>query len=327
MAGEYLEPSNWPLWMQSGGMNAPPQGSPLLDPFNPPRVRGPIDAVKDAFTLPRDEQGVPQAPSFWSAIPLALMAMGGRMNSMAKRPTGIYNAPNKTPRSFEADYPSGAPVNEAGRLAVDIEGRPLNAPYVAGRRLLGGPDEAIPSTEFNALAEATTGQSAQAVAPRQIGNDLGRIGINRVTGQPEYIVYRNNLPPDKAGMAVSHELGHAVDEIAGQIPVKGLLDELKGVYNTLGNPNRAAGGLESAPWGKPWTPKASGYSGEEVPRELIAESIRAYMTNPNYLKTVAPNVAARIRQFVNSHPQLSKIIQFNTMAGAGVLAGSKGEKQ
>ena len=45
--------------------------------------------------------------------------------------------------------------------------------------------------------------------------------------------------------------------------------------------------------------------------ELIAEAIRAYLTNPNYIKSDAPDAAATIRQFVNSHPDMSKTIQFN----------------
>jgi hypothetical protein len=48
----------------------------------------------------------------------------------------------------------------------------------------------------------------------------------------------------------------------------------------------------------------------------MAEAIRAYMWDPNYLKTVAPKAAARIREFVNTNPQLSKFIQFNAVAGA-----------
>jgi hypothetical protein len=46
----------------------------------------------------------------------------------------------------------------------------------------------------------------------------------------------------------------------------------------------------------------------------MAEAIRAYMADPNYLKTVAPKTAAIIRAAVNSHPTLSKIIQFNAIA-------------
>ena len=51
--------------------------------------------------------------------------------------------------------------------------------------------------------------------------------------------------------------------------------------------------------------------------------MRAYLTDPNYLKTVAPDTAKRIRQFVNDHPQLRHIIQFNAVPsalGAGMIA-------
>jgi len=48
----------------------------------------------------------------------------------------------------------------------------------------------------------------------------------------------------------------------------------------------------------------------------MGEAIRAYMANPNYLKSVAPRFAARIREYVNAHPELSKIIQFNALGGA-----------
>ena len=53
----------------------------------------------------------------------------------------------------------------------------------------------------------------------------------------------------------------------------------------------------------------------------MAEAIRAYLADPNYLKTVAPKTAAAIREAVNSHPILSKIIQFNTMVGPAAMIG------
>jgi hypothetical protein len=118
-------------------------------------------------------------------------------------------------------------------------------------------------------------------------------------------------------MVYAHELGHAIDQLAGQIPSKGLSSELKSVYNTLNNPNRThPNRAEAADWGKPFTPQALGY-------EYIVEAIRAYMADPNYLKTVAPKTAAAVREAVNSHPTLSKIIQFNALAalmGFGGLA-------
>lgn len=48
------------------------------------------------------------------------------------------------------------------------------------------------------------------------------------------------------------------------------------------------------------------------------------MADPNYIKTLAPKTAARIREFVNNNPRLNKIIQFNGIAAAPVgLAGSE----
>jgi hypothetical protein len=72
-------------------------------------------------------------------------------------------------------------------------------------------------------------------------------------------------------------------------------------------------------------PQHQGYAGEKMDRELMAEAIRAYMTDPNYFKTVAPNAAAAIRAAVNSHPQLSRLIQFNNLGGlapAGAAIGA-----
>jgi hypothetical protein len=60
--------------------------------------------------------------------------------------------------------------------------------------------------------------------------------------------------------------------------------------------------------------------------ELIAEGLRAYMTNPNYFKSVAPNAAAKIRAAVNANPHLKKVIQFNSLAAAG-LAGTAARNQ
>jgi hypothetical protein len=64
-----------------------------------------------------------------------------------------------------------------------------------------------------------------------------------------------------------------------------------------------------------------------VPREFMAEAIRAYFSDPNYIKTVAPKAAAAIRAAVNNHPTLSKIIQFNAVplaTGAGAAAAVAG---
>jgi hypothetical protein len=141
------------------------------------------------------------------------------------------------------------------------------------------------------------------------------------SGRPFSVELRAGMQPDKAAMVLAHELGHVIDEMGGQIPTKGLSNELKGVYNSLNNPNRAEGGLDAASWGRKVTPEAFGYKGDEIPREYMVEAIRAYMADPNYIKTVAPKTAAAIREAVNSHPTLSKIIQLNTIAGLAAVNG------
>lgn len=56
-------------------------------------------------------------------------------------------------------------------------------------------------------------------------------------------------------------------------------------------------------------------------RELMAEAIHAYRTNPNYIKTVAPKTAAAIRDASRGVPNLNKVIQFNSVGSAGIAGG------
>lgn len=58
----------------------------------------------------------------------------------------------------------------------------------------------------------------------------------------------------------------------------------------------------------------------------MAEAIRAYMADPNYIKTVAPNVAARIRATVNDNPSLRDTIQFNIGGIPGARLGREHEQ-
>ena len=43
-----------------------------------------------------------------------------------------------------------------------------------GRRVAGGADEAVPATEFDAIAKEATTRGAETVPGRQIGGDAGR---------------------------------------------------------------------------------------------------------------------------------------------------------
>jgi hypothetical protein len=139
-----------------------------------------------------------------------------------------------------------------------------------------------------------------------MGQDAGRTIVDRITGQPTNIYLRSNLTPRELPRVYGHELSHTVDEVAGPIPTAGLDRELRRVYNTLNTGQERTRHLTG--------PQHLGYRGDDVPRELMAEAIRGYMADPNYLKTVAPKTAARIRELVNAHPTLSKTIQFNMLA-------------
>jgi hypothetical protein len=240
------------------------------------------------------------------ASPVAVEAAAESPEIMESRLKTIYNPPVKLPRPFEADYPAGAPTDATGRLRFDIDGRPLVAETVVGRTMAGAPDEALTPAGAFALGEATTGEQPEAVAARAIGGDAGRLvtTTDRRSGAVDRrIYYDRGLGPTYDHRAVAHEAGHAIDQIAGGIPTDGLVRDLERIYNTLNTGQERTRNLTR--------PQNFGYSQEAAPRELIAEAIRAYLADPNYLKTVAPDVAARIRASVNDHPTLSPMIQFN----------------
>lgn len=228
----------------------------------------------------------------------------------------MYDPPAQPKRPFAADYPDGAKADEAGRLLHDMEGRPLVAKRVVGRRSVGGDDQPLPRTEFDALATDLTGKPATWVSAEDM-RSWGRVVPDPDTHRPAAIYVRKELRPDQARMVYGHELGHAVEDYIDLIPTDGLWSELKRIYNTLNNPKRSRDESKAAS-GKPFTPKDLNYSKWHIPREYMAEAIRAYLADPNYIKSVAPQTARRIREFVNEHPELSKIIQFNSIAAVPV---------
>lgn len=240
----------------------------------------------------------------------------GESNALiaASRRAG-YNPPSKPPRPIEVDYPAGAPVDGTGQLTATIDGSPFTARWVAGRTLAGGQDAPIPPAQYDALSESLIGTRPSPVPAREIGGDAGRIvkSYDPVTGNPERnILFSSGLRPAEQDRVIAHEIGHAIDDAAGQIGTSGLVrDELAPLYNTMVTSQERSTHLTG--------PQHLKYSGDEVPREFMAEAIRAYMTNPNYLKTVAPKTAERIRDAVNAHPVLSRIIQFNSLGPLAAL--------
>jgi hypothetical protein len=255
--------------------------------------------------------------------------------SLASKSPMMYNPPAKLLRPFEADYHSGAPADAAGRLTQDIEGRPLVAEYVVGRRTLGGADEAVTPAQIDTLAEKILGHRPEVAT----ASSLPRGSVGAYDPSTRRIFVYRGLPPESKDLVAAHELSHGINDLTGEfvgvnkpnmIPTpKGAVGQTKTVYNDLNNSYLAKARTENPDvdptktyWGTGVTPeKTFGYAKADAPAEYMAETVRAYLANPNYIKTVAPKTAAAIRAAVNAHPMLSKIIQFNSIAGLAAMNG------
>jgi len=266
---------------------------------------------------------------------------------------GMFAPPPKPARWFSEDYPSELPVDASavavasehsaparpselpvdasGRLVADIEGRPLRAKYISGRRMAGAKDQALTDTEIYQLIEDAIGtppieQTHQTMHERSGAylppyDRKGRVFYDEQGNpeRPEMWINRELIAQQKP-LVRAHETGHMIEELAAGprgMPIRGLEPEFERVYSTL---NSGQEGRQP-----PLLPKDRGYRKSDAPSELVAEAVRAYLTDPNYFKTVAPNAAAAIRSLVNSHPELSKLIQFNSLSGAAILGGALGD--
>ena len=247
------------------------------------------------------------------AAPRAATGVSHAAEKLASRHAKLYNGP-QTQRPFSKDYPDGHQADAAGNLTHDIDGKPLEiGGRIAGRRRVEGADEAISPTEFDAISEAGTGAPATFVPQSALQRDLGRTRFDRHTGLPKRVILSDKLADEDLPRVYGHEIGHVIDQLAGEIPIAGLSKELKALYDTGNNPNRARVDPDlPAKWGKPFAPRDAGYRGDNIPREWMAEAIRIYMANPSYLKEAAPKTAEAIRKAVNGNPETRRIIQFNT---------------
>ena len=237
----------------------------------------------------------------------------------ASRSARMYNPPSTPQRPFEADYPSGAPADAEGNLTRDIEGRPLVAPRIVGRRVVGGGDEALSPAELVATGTSILGKAPQSVAAGALPR--GSVGVYRrlpgVDSPVRSISILRTLDEESANRVLGHELGHAIDQLSGDsfldgIPAQGVKKELGQVYHDLNDATWRRG--TDTPTRLQTSPAAFGYRPADFVPEYMAEAIRAYMADPNYMKTVAPKTAARIREYVNSNPRLNQHIQFNSIA-------------
>jgi len=271
--------------------------------------------------------------------PEALVALGGllgapkALNKMGKngkigagsesKSASIYDPKPVNQRPFTDDYPQGTVQPDGSRLLFDIEGRAISpAAHVFGRRSAGGIDEGIGGGDQFGLA-ADLG--ARAGLEARYGGRLRGAHGRYIGGENPVILVDKALPEAKREMVAGHEIGHLIDDnvtmplSAGgsRIPTDGIKKELRSAYEPLNTPGNFKPG-------KGLQPKDFGYPAKEVDAEYMAEAIRAYMRDPNWIKTVAPDTAKRIREYVNSNPKLNQVVHFNALApvGAAGLLGS-----
>jgi hypothetical protein len=221
---------------------------------------------------------------------------------------------SRPPRDFALDYPHGAAADEEGFLDRDIEGLPLTSYYTVGRRKKDAEDQVLSPRDINWFLDKHLGATIVRAPENQLlPGTVGQVRTGE-NGLPLVKVW-DKLPPDQTDTVVAHELGHILDEYAGRVPTEGLDDELNRLYSEL------ATGRSGPPF---LLPEMRGYPPSDVPREKMAEAFRAYLTDANMIKTIAPKTAAALRK-VNKLPFFSKYLHFNgipigLVAGAGATA-------
>jgi hypothetical protein len=173
---------------------------------------------------------------------------------LASRTPSLYNSPSKSLRPFSADYPHGAQADGAGRLLKSIDGHDLAGALVVGRRMVGGADEALSPTEFDALTKAITGRSAEIVAPGSAGlkrNEVGSVSVQELTKSPLGVLLSNKLTPQQLPNVYAHELGHVIDQAAGEMQII----PMAGKQTKLDDSSKASMGTTSPEvlsWAEEW---------------------------------------------------------------------------
>jgi hypothetical protein len=227
--------------------------------------------------------------------------------------SSYYEPPQKRQRPFAEDY-HRYQTDARGRLLRDIEGRPLGAQFIAGRRFSGKADERVsPDDIKSALAQLNIPLTY--VDPGVLEDRIGGLYTHYSPTAPfGEISINTRYKSSDQNIFTAHEFGHAIDRLAAKELSSTLTQdeifELRDVYNDL-----RGGAKKGAPWRQP----EDAYSWDAVKSELIAEGLRAYMTNPNYFKTVAPKAAAKFRAAVNESPLLKKVIQLNSLGAIGLI--------
>jgi hypothetical protein len=97
-----------------------------------------------------------------------------------------------------------------------------------------GADEAISPEEFDAITTEGTGRNTAYVPPSALGGSgrsVGNVTVNPYTRLPTGVALSNKLADADLPGVYGHEIGHVIDQLAGEISTEGLTLELKALYN------------------------------------------------------------------------------------------------
>jgi hypothetical protein len=315
-AADMFDPSADASNMEDGGFAAASSSLRPTDDISVPQLGMTLMAATPFGDFPAtaDDVAATAADPSWlnfalTGIGAALPFVGGlaaARRGIDSRTPSMYNLQDRPLTPVEADYPSGIPMDASGNLTESMDGVPLGARFIVGRSTADGSQQAVTTEGLDAVTAAGTGRSAQIVPKSQLGAAYGRVDVNRYSRMPERVFVAKGLTPNQHANVYAHEVAHVIDQAAGEIPVSGLSAEMRPLYNYLNTGQDRTKNLTE--------PKHFKYTGDDIPREYMAEAIRAYMSNPNSFKKVAPKTAERIRKAVNTNEKLKGVIQFNAAA-------------
>jgi hypothetical protein len=312
------EPFGGSAWMARQGLTSPVdnqaagllgQVAGLVAPSalaaKAPQVAGGLLALID------DLRGGSRAMRSAAETPLESVtytSANGKMNDLGDVPQ----------RPFHDDYPGTVRGDVGQPLESDIDGRFIDpGATVAGRRTVGGPDSPLSPGEVDDLL-TRLGVDWKG-APRSsaaLQGDSGRYvrGPGKGGQVSRNIWYAADLPREQAQQIIRHELGHAAEDMSfGQVmPTDGIKKELRSIYEQSVTPGNFKPG-------RGLTPESFGYSGPKVDSELFAEAFRNYISNPNAIKSKFPKTAARLRDYINTNPNLNKYLHLNSLAPVAPL--------
>ena len=253
-------------------------------------------------------------------IAAALSNAGEKSGLSLSRNGKIRDAPNLPQRPFARDYKT-APGPDGSPLSSTIEGHPLTAKFVAGRRTVGGADQGLSEREVAQMVEQLgIGVHWDAPLPVMPKNAVGSFK----PGSVQQIKIAADAAPESVPNIFAHEVGHAVHDrlpfsMTEKINPRG--PDFTRLYKEMNAP------MTGRPIDARVSPETYGYTrAVDIDNEYWAEALRAYLQNPNYIKSRSPQLAKQLREMVEKSPVFRRVLQLNSAApaavGAGLLGGS-----